>query len=160
MRRRTMPLLLTAVLWSGCAGEAPPPAGWIQGSSHQRWQAMERQLRGLDVAMLEIGQRYQELYWSGSERAWPYAGYQAAKIRLALENALERRPKRRASAEAVFVSALDEIARAIAEQQGSRFDAAFEHLTAACNQCHGAEGVATFRVAPPRERRSLIHAPE
>ena len=118
---------------------------------------MARHLRGLDVAMVEIGYRYQELYWAGVDENWEYADYQREKIDLALENALERRPKRRASAEAVFMPALEELRQAIALKRG--FQVAFARTTTACNSCHVAESVPSFHVAPPTERTSSIRAP-
>jgi hypothetical protein len=51
---------------------------------------VEKQFRGLDVAMIEIGYRFGELYWAGQDRNWDYAKYQADKVRLALELALEQ----------------------------------------------------------------------
>ncbi len=124
-----------------------------------RWTTVARHLRGLDVAMVEIGYRYQELYWSGVDSNWEYAAYQLKKIDLALENALERRPKRRASAEAVFVPSLGEVKQAIAQKQRPRFEEGFSGMTAACNSCHAAEGVASFHVELPTDRQSSIRAP-
>ena len=83
-----------------CRHDSAEKATWIRGDSQERWTTVERHLRGLDIAMVEIGYRYQELYWAGVDSNWEYATYQAKKIGLALENALERRPKRRASAKA------------------------------------------------------------
>ena len=90
---------------------------------------------------------------------WEYADYQLKKIDLALENALERRPKRRASAEAVFVPSLGEVKRAIALKQRPRFEESFSGMTDACNSCHVAEGVASFHVELPTDRQSSIWAP-
>jgi len=116
--------------------------------------AMEKHLRGLDVAMVELSYRYDELYWAGTDGNWEYAGYQAGKMRLALDNALERRPKRQASTAEIFFPALERVESAIAARDRKKFPAAFEAMTASCNACHAAEGVPTFRVAPPDDRTS------
>ena len=81
------------------------------------------------------------------------------KIGLALENALERRPKRRASAEEVFVPSLGDLKRAIALKQLAGFEEGFSEMTAACNSCHVAEGVASFHVRLPIDRQSPVRAP-
>jgi hypothetical protein len=120
---------------------------------------MARQLRGLDVAMVEMGYRYEELYWAGADANWAYADYQLTKMKLSLENALVRRPKRRPSAEALFQPSLDEMERAVAEKKRSGFEASFAGLTAACNSCHVAEGVPSFHVERPADRQSPIRAP-
>jgi hypothetical protein len=109
--------------------------------------------------MVEIGYRYQELYWAGVDSNWEYADYQVKKIDLALENALERRPKRRASAETLFVPVLGELEQAIALKERGAFEETFEGMSAACNSCHAAEGVASFHVDPPTDRKSSIRAP-
>jgi len=144
---------------SACRHDAPEKNTWIRGESSERWTTVGRHLRGLDVAMVEIGYRYQELYWAGVDSNWEYAGYQVKKIDLALENALERRPKRRTSADNLFVPAMDEVEQAIALRERAAFGEAFEEMSAACNSCHAAEGVASFYVAAPTDRTSSIRAP-
>lgn len=149
--------LLCAALSGGCQSTSDGSDRWLADDLDARWASVEKQFRGLDVAMIEIGYRYQELYWSGQEGNWPYAGYQVSKLRLALENALERRPRRSPSAEAIFLPTLDEMARAVESEDLVRFDQTFSGLTSACNACHNAEGVPTFYVRTPGERASTIH---
>jgi hypothetical protein len=132
---------------------------WIHGDSSERWTTVARQLRGLDVAMVEMGYRYQELYWAGVDSNWEYADYQLTKMKLSLENALERRPKRRSSAEQLFLPLLDEMKGAGARKGRIGFEEAFARLTAACNSCHVAERVANFHVDQPADRPSPIRAP-
>ncbi len=153
---------LGLALWAcaavGCHHETARK-GWIHGDSGQRWQTVEKQLRGLDVAMVEIGYRYEELYWAGMDSNWEYADYQVTKVKLSLENALERRPKRRSSAEDLFLPVLDEMKRAVATRERAAFEEAFGELTASCNSCHVAEGVASFHVELPAGRQSPIRTP-
>ena len=152
-------LLLAVCVATGCRLDTSSKNSWIEGNSNERWTAMERQLRGLDVAMVEMGYRYEELYWAGADANWAYADYQLKKMRLTLENALVRRPKRRASAEELFMSSLDEMKRAVAGKEREGFAEAFAGLTAACNSCHVAEGVPTFHVERSADRPSPIRAP-
>ncbi len=56
------------------------PSEWLTGTTEERFLKIERQLRGLDQAMAEIGYRYGELLIAGRARDWSYAGYQAEKI--------------------------------------------------------------------------------
>ena len=160
--KRAMAWLALAI-WvcatAGCGHGAPAKNGWIRGDSDQRWTIVERHLRGLDMAMVEIGYRYQELYWAGMDSNWEYADYQVTKVKLSLENALERRPKRRSSAGELFLPVLDEMKRAVATRGRAEFEEAFRELTATCNSCHVAEGVASFHVEPPVVRQSPIRTP-
>lgn len=137
----------------------PPDAAWLAGGEgDERFVAVARHLRGLDVAMMEIGHRYAELHWAGQDRNWPYAEYQATKIRTALRNAVERRPARATSA-AMLDAPLDSVLAAVERQDAGAFAERFETLTATCNSCHAAERVAFMRVVPPTARQSVIRAP-
>ena len=149
-------LLLSLCAASGCRHSSPGAKGWIAGSSDERWATMERHLRGLDVAMVEVGYRYQELYWAGADENWSFADYQLTKIELALANALQRRPKRRPSSEALFLPSLDAMKLVVGAREERDFEEAFAGLTAACNSCHVAEGVPSFRVEIPSDRPSPI----
>jgi hypothetical protein len=143
----------------GCASSpaatAPGPAWLAAGGAEQAVQ-LERQLRGFDVAMLETGHRYVELYWAGRDANWDAAASQAEKIRLAIENGLERRPKRAASANAFLAGPLAAVEAAIATRESGLFAARFEAMTAGCNACHVRENVPFFEVHPPRSRPSPI----
>lgn len=72
---------------------------WLKGNTDEKLAQIEKHLRGLDVAMAEIGYRYGELHHAVKEKNWDYAKYQTEKIELALRLALERRPKRAASSQ-------------------------------------------------------------
>lgn len=154
--RTVIVLFLAALLSAGCQDTAMRGGGWLAKEPEARWDAVAKHFRGMDVAMVEIGYRYGELYWGGVDRNWSYADYQVRKIRLALDNALERRPKRRGSTEATFMPALDHMARVVQGHDAARFDAAFRELTQACNACHAAEKVPDFHVAAPGSRHSPI----
>ncbi len=108
------------------------------------------------MAMVEIGYRYQELYLAGMNENWDYATYQVKKIRQSLENALERRPRREASARNGFFPALDAMAEAVAGRDRERFTTRFDKFTDACNRCHVAEAVPSFVVTPPERYTSPI----
>ena len=44
----------------------PYELAWLaEGSTEQRFLKVARHFRGLDQAMIEIGYRYEELYWAG-----------------------------------------------------------------------------------------------
>lgn len=134
----------------------PDGTAWIfPGDDDARLERIARQLRGLDVAMVEVGYRYGELTWAARDGNFGYARYQVAKIRTSITNALERRPRRAASA-AAFEAPLAEVERAVEARDGAALDASLVGLTAACNTCHVAEDVAFITVAPPALRLSPV----
>ena len=143
---------------SGCVG--PPTGtsapGWLARDRDAQALQLERQLRGMDVAMVETGYRYIELYWAGRDGNWDAATYQIDKIRLAIENGIERRPKRAAAAQPFLVGSLAAMREAAVARDARLFGERFESLTAACNACHAMEKVAFFEVSPPEVRVSPI----
>jgi hypothetical protein len=128
----------------------------LKGDENQKFETIAKQLRGFDMAMVETGYRYQELYWAGKDENWEYAAYQAEKIKVAIENGLERRPKRAASAQNFLNVALPEIGKAIATRDTIQFKQAFTALTANCMACHALEKVSFVTVKTPVERQSPV----
>lgn len=159
-------LLLTAL---GCSREpqespAPTPsqasnapsegAAWLlSGTNDERFTRVAKHLRGFDVAMVETGYRYGELYWAGQDQNWDYAKYQVEKIRTAIRNGVERRPRRAQSAQ-MLEGALPGVEEAIIARDPALFTERFNVLTTTCNACHQAERVPFVHVRPPSVRMS------
>jgi hypothetical protein len=151
--------LLIIALWScsGAENSAPSgPGGWLEGTSQEKFHTVANQLRGFDVAMVETGYRYQELYWAGVDQNWEYANYQIEKIKVAIESGLERRPKRAASAEYFLNEALPAMKKTLQNRDSTAFLDGIQLLTTNCNGCHANEKVPFFRVQIPLHRQSPI----
>jgi hypothetical protein len=129
---------------------------WIKGTEQEKLNKIEKQLRGFDMAMVEAGYRYQELYWAGQDKNWEYADYQLGKIKVAIENGLERRPKRAKSAEYFLTTILPEMKKLLEKRNSEIFNKGFQTMTINCNSCHSMEKVPFFNVQIPTERKSPI----
>jgi hypothetical protein len=101
------------------------------------------------MAMVETGYRYAELQKAAGERNWGYADYQIKKIRTAVENGLERRPRRAKSAETFLTIVVPSVEEAIAKRDARLLDERLHTLTSTCNTCHEAEKVEFVRVTAP-----------
>ena len=135
------------------------PAGqgdWIKGNEEEKIKTIEKQFRGFDNAMMETGYRYQELYWAGQDENWEYANYQLEKIKIAIENGLERRPKRAQSAGHFLKQVLPEMLQSVMQKDIVSFNHNFQLLTVACNSCHAMEKVSFFSIKTPVERQSPV----
>jgi len=130
--------------------------GWLKGDVENKFETIASQLRGFDMAMAETGYRYQELYWAGKDENREYANCQLSKIKLAIKNGLQRRPKRAKSAEHFLNSVLPAMQEPINNKDTTLFNHHFQLLTAGCNSCHSMEKVAFFFVKPPLEQKSPI----
>jgi hypothetical protein len=109
--------------------------------------------------MAEVSYRYTEMYFGAVAGNWEYALYTAKKIGVALQNRLERRPKRRASAEALFLKRVYPTMLEVLKQQDvTLFEGRFDVMRAACNACHIAEDVPFIRVGVPTLHQTpLVH---
>lgn len=149
--------IIIAIFFISCKNNPEQAEGsWIKGSENEQIETIERQFRGFDLAMVETGYRYQELYWAGKDRNWEYANYQLEKIRLAIENGLQRRPKRAQSAQHFLNVVLPEMEKAVERQDSAVFNSGFRMMTANCNACHAMEKVTYFTVKTPISRQSPI----
>jgi hypothetical protein len=144
----------------GAARRAAAPAvaetEWLRGTTGEKLQEIERQLRGLDVAMIEVGYRFTELYFAGQDGNWDYAKYQTEKIGTALERALVRRPKRAASAAPFVNEDLPAVMEVVERRDAAGFLPIMERLRTSCMKCHVSEDVPYFTVELPEARLSSI----
>lgn len=146
---------------SAVAHAAPAPsddAQWLlRGTPEERWPRVAAHFRGFDMAMVETGYRYSELYAAAASKNWDYGAYQLAKIETAIARGLERRPKRAASAK-LFESAVTQTRAALAARDPAQLAKALTAMTQQCNICHQAERVPFIVIAKPQSK-SLVQAP-
>lgn len=155
-------VVLTLTLGSLTACTQSPPAtasgegGRLAGTADQKFDTVAKHLRGFDMAMVETGYRYNELYWAAQDSNWGYAQYQIQKIRTAVENGLERRPKRAASAETFLKIVLPAVEDALARRDASLLRERLVTLRSTCNTCHEAEKVEFVHVGEPQVRTFTV----
>jgi hypothetical protein len=141
-------LARAATLDAAMAAEAAPQRAvtdWIFNlpDEEARTAALQLQLRGLDVAMWEIGERYKGLHEAIGRNNSQLAVYHWDKIKQSLDNALVRRPARRANSEALFLNEVwPETREVLAAGDTAASWAALERVRTACMACHEAENLA------------------
>ncbi|HMO12706.1 MAG TPA: c-type cytochrome [Pirellulaceae bacterium] len=118
-----------------------PAATWLKGTPDDKLVQVERQLRGFDVTMVEVGYRYDELVDAAKSRNWEYAQYQTEKIEHTIRLGLERRPKRANSAQPFLNDSIPPVIEAIRSRNAEQLDSAVQNLHTGCIQCHRAENV-------------------
>jgi hypothetical protein len=150
--------ILASFLFCSCTDnkENQNEKSWLKGNDEEKFEIISKQFRGMDVAMMEIGYRYQELYWAGKDENWEYAMYQIEKINAALGHGLERRPERKTSAEAFINHSVLQMKDVIAKKDTSMFLRGFELFRQGCNSCHVSEKVPYFMVQVPYESNSPL----
>ena len=126
------------------AGPSGSSNDWLLNaqSDEERFTLLQQQLRGFDQPMWEVGERFQRIHDALERENYQLAVYHWDKIKTTIENALVKRPARRANAEALFLTgpygdALTRFQSGDPQQAWDGFDIA----KAACQSCHVAEGV-------------------
>lgn len=148
-------LICFVVVFLGCENE-DKKLDWLSMDSDSAFVQIEKQFRGFDVAMKEVGYRYNELYFAGKDENWSYAQYHLEKIKTAIEYGLERRPKRSLSAKGFLENSIPTMLRTIASKDREVFLKEYEILRQACIGCHIQEKVEFIKVAIPEYRLSPI----
>lgn len=129
---------------------------WIKGNEKENIKTIEKHFRGFDMAMVETGFRYTELYWAGQDQNWDYALYQLDKIRVAIENGIERRPLRAPSSQSFLQNSIPAMKEAINKKDTASFSNGFRIFQSSCRSCHIAEKVPFIQSAIPEIRLSPI----
>lgn len=156
----------TAARWHGRPESSPPLGGpasapsWTHGDAGERFAQIESHLRGLDVAMAEIGYRYAELFFAVQDRNWDYADYQMGKIELVLRLAIVRRPRRAASTNAFLNDDWPAVLAGVRTRTPAPAAQALRRLRTACMKCHVSEQVPYFTVHTPEHRLASIRPTE
>ena len=155
MKKEIIGLLMVFFVLQAC-DQPTKQKGWLKGTSSEKDQMIEKQFRGFDKAMVEVGYRFQELYWAGEDENWEYANYQVEKIEKAMRLGLERRPKRAKSAQYFLTMALPNMKQAVDQKNTLVFKKEFQVFMQNCNSCHAMEKVSFFKVKTPSTRNSPI----
>jgi hypothetical protein len=133
-------------------GESGEAEGWPAGTVDERVDAVARHVGGFSVTMREVGYRHNELYFAGLEENWALADYHLEHIEEAVEDGVERRPARAASARFFMEQDLPAMAEALEAGDSERFLEGYRQLTRACNVCHQREDMGFLEVRIPDRR--------
>jgi len=149
--KKTIILILTFGLFA-CNHQSEKKTAqgdWIKGTEAEQIKTVEKQFRSFDNSMVETDYRYQDLYWAGQDQNWQYDEYQLEKIKIAIENGLERRPKRAKSTENFLTYVLPEMKKTLEIKVTVIFNKNFQTMTINCISCHAMEKVPFFSVQIP-----------
>ena len=137
--------------WAEAAEGQADSKRWITEApdEQERFQRIEKYLRGFDQPMWEVGERYERLFAALVRGNFELASYHWAKIKLTIENGTMKRPARRANADALLLSGTwDSVNEALESGDPATAWKGFETARAACMKCHEAEGVSYMNDQP------------
>ena len=125
-----VPFLL-AVAASAQAGD------WRQEASEDvQRQNLIKLVPGASHWMIEMGERYKNLFWAAKLGKWEFAQYQAEEIESLVQTMALARPKRAQSAEIFLQKVFPSLHQAVGSKDWARFQSAFRGLNSECIACH------------------------
>ena len=118
-----------------------------------KFKAIQRQLRGFDLAMVEVGYRFKRFYFAIEDKNYDLAHYQWDKIKKAIGNGIERRPKRKSNSNAMFLDTqYKSMKQALNKKDDVHIWQEYEKAKQTCNACHVAENVPFIKVKDPQKK--------
>jgi hypothetical protein len=122
-------------------------------------QKVERLVESLPNAaniMIEVGERYQNLYWAAKQGKWEFAVYQTEEIKEQLEKLQIVSPKRAASAREFLRAVYPVLPEATKARDWKKFEAVFEKLRHECMVCHAKNEMGFVQLPVPRRATSPV----
>ena len=122
-------------------------------TNEQKFKKIQQQFRGFDLAMVEVGYRFNSFYFAIEDKNYDLAHYQLDKIKKAIENGIQRRPKREANSKTMFLDTqYKAMSKALDTKNIEYIQKEYKNTKQLCNSCHIAEKVPFIHVVDPKYR--------
>lgn len=108
------------------------------GSDTEKLTNVIKVIPSTSVLMMQMGERYRNLYWAAKQNKWEFAEYQVEEMEGLMKTLKITRPKRTSSIEKHFSTAFEPIEAAIKSKNWKQFSAGFESMRNRCMVCHEA----------------------
>jgi hypothetical protein len=119
----------------------------------QKFKKIQKQFRGFDLTMVEVGYRFNSFYFAIEDKNYDLAHYQLDKIKKAIENGIERRPKRELNSKSMFLDTqYKAMSKALDTKSTASIEKEYTHTKQICNHCHVVEKVPFIHVIDPKYR--------
>jgi hypothetical protein len=139
MRKGTLTsLILPGLLFAALAvADADDDRDWRkQASLEDKVEKLIATMPSTSTLMIEVGERYQDLYWAARLGKWAFAEYQLEEIESLVELLQITRPGRAATAQVFLDEGLGGFEAAFEAKDLNAFQRAFRNLHAQCMACH------------------------
>ena len=139
MKQTVFAAALAIVVLAPAAAQQPPAAGFSPG---------------LGEFMSLQQMRHLKLWFAGAAKSWALADYELDELKEGFDDVIKFFPVKDdmqigQMAGATVIPTLPDLKRAIDAKDGTKFTAAFDKLTAACNACHQASNHAFIVIQRP-----------
>ncbi len=148
-------LLLLSSSWLLAQNNYSTTSNWllVTKTDAQKFKAIQKQFRGFDLAMVEVGYRFNSFYFAIKDKNYDLANYQWDKIKKAITNGTHRRPKRKTNSEVMFLNTRYKTMKtALTKKNDKLIWKEYSQVKQSCNACHVAERVPFIIVIDPEYR--------
>lgn len=107
-----------------------------KGTDAEKLENVVKSVPSASRIMIEMGERYKNLYWAGKLGYWQFAEYQVEEMESLVKLLQLTRPERAATAEEFLEEGFDDFSDAIEKAEWKPFYQAFSKMREACMVCH------------------------
>jgi len=108
------------------------------------------------VIMLQMGERYKNLYWAAKQSKWEFAEYQLEEMEQLIETLMITRPNRAKTAMEFKNIVFPSVLNAAKTKDFDTFYAGFDKLRHACISCHAKNDHDFITLPIPRSANSPV----
>ena len=137
MRRKLMAAILGVAMAGTALADQAPLTDWREhGTEAEKLENVVRAVPSASRVMIELGERYKNLYWAGKLGQWQFAEYQIEEMQSLVKLLQLTRPARAATAQDFMDEGFDGFDEALEEEDWEAFYRAFSNMRAQCMICH------------------------
>ncbi|HDP89510.1 MAG TPA: hypothetical protein ENN42_06080 [Thioalkalivibrio sp.] len=128
---------LAALMMTTAVADDHKQKDWRKdGSDTEKLENLVKAVPSTARIMIEMGERYKNLYWAARQEKWEFAEYQVEEIEALTELLQITRPSRAATAQDFLDEGFEKFEAAFEKQEWEPFYKAFDHMRAQCVICH------------------------
>ncbi len=86
--------------------------------------------------MIEMGERYKNLYWAAKLGQWEFADYQAEEMEELIDKLKITRPELTKTANEFLKNSYPHVSQVVRSREWDKFSVMFENLRSECMACH------------------------
>lgn len=132
-----LPVLTTILMLTCSSAIAANNSDWRKNGSHEeKLTNLVKVIPSTSDLMIQMGERYRNLYWAGKQGKWQFAEYQLEEMAGLIKTLKITRPKRSASIKDYFGHAFEPVETAIKNKNWKQFSVNFEVMRNHCMACH------------------------
>ena len=137
MKNSQATLIYLALLLAPFSYAADTAPDWRQtATTNDKVKNLTEVMPGASTLMLQMGDRYRNMYWAGKLGKWEFAEYQLEEIEEIVKTLMITRPARAATAQDFLDTGLQSFPEAFKKKDWKTFKTAFEKMHAQCMTCH------------------------